>query len=52
MKKLLIIFVLCSGCFLQRKTDIKHENLHPKIVLEKIKGHKEHLKQYQFTIDQ
>lgn len=52
MKKIIIICLAFSACkAFERKTDMKHENLHPKIIIEKIKGHKDHLKQYQFTID-
>lgn len=52
MKKYAFIFCLgFASCEAVKKTDMKNENIHPKIVWAKIKGDTLKLKNYQFTID-
>lgn len=46
-----LLFTFVLGCDVVKKTDMKNENLHPKILWHKIKGDTLELKNYQFTID-
>lgn len=46
-----IVSMLFVACDLLKKTDVKNENLQPKILIAKLKGDTMSLKNYQFTID-
>lgn len=47
----LFFAMVLFSCEAVKKTDMKNENIHPKIVWAKLKGDTTKLKNYQFLID-